>query len=80
MIHVGVKNGRQFILIQLLSPANEYEFNLKNGTIYHIKDQYDHTGHFLDVGLQSQDIIIRHFATSPFKTVHFVQKEIQKIP
>ena len=48
---------------------------LKNGTFYHTKDQYDdHAGHFIDVGLQFQDIFIRHFATSPFKTVHFVKK------
>ena len=45
---------------------------------YHTKDQYDHAGHFIDVGLQSQDIIIRHFATSPFQTVHFVKKKKKK--
>ena len=53
---------------------------LKNGTFYHTKDQYDdQAGHFIDVGLQSQDIIFRHFATSPFKTVHFVKKIKKRI-
>ena len=52
---------------------------LKNGTFYHTKDLYDdQAGHFIYVGLQSQDIIFRHFATSPFKTVHFVKKKIKK--
>ena len=40
-------------------------------------DQYDHTGHFIDIGLQSQDIVLRHFAKSP---VHFVEKKVQQIP
>ena len=64
------KNGRQFILIQFLSLANYSR--MESFTILK-------TNMTIDVGLQTQDIIIPRFATSTFKTVHFVKKNT-KIP
>ena len=60
------KNGRQFILIQFLSLTNY--LRMEPFAILKINMT-------IDVGLQNQDIIIRRFATSTFKTVHFVKKK-----